>query len=87
MGRMFAFDGVGEHLYFDLEVRSMLILGGIFGLIAAFGNIEKWWLDFLSNDKKTGVLLTMTAVGVLFTVLCIASITSSGFNPFIYFRF
>jgi alginate O-acetyltransferase complex protein AlgI len=87
MGRMFAFDGVGEQLYFDLEVRTMLVLGAIFGLIAAFGNIEKWWLDFLSNDKKTGVLLSMTAVGVLLTVLCVASITSSGFNPFIYFRF
>ncbi len=87
IGRMFAFDGFGEHLYFDLEVRTMLVLGGIFGLIAAFGNIEKWWMDFLNNEKKTGILLSMTAFGVLLTMLCIASITSSGFNPFIYFRF
>jgi len=87
MGRMFAFDGLREHLYFDLEAKPMLVLGAIFGLIAAFGNIEKWWMEFLTKEKKTCILLTMTAVGILFTVLCIASITSSGFNPFIYFRF
>jgi len=87
IGRMFAFDGLAEQVYFDPKFNSMMILGAIFGLIAAFGNIEKWWMNVLNNEKKTTIMISMTVLGVLLTVVCIASITSSGFNPFIYFRF
>ncbi len=85
--RMFAFDGVQSDIYFDAEFKTMMVFGATFGFIAAFGKIEQWWLNVLTKEKKTGLLILMTVVAVLFTMICIASITSSGFNPFIYFRF
>jgi alginate O-acetyltransferase complex protein AlgI len=85
--RMFAFDGVKTNLYFDLEFRTMMVMGAVFGFIAAFGRIEQWWMTVLTKEKKTWILAAMTLAAILFTMICIASITSSGFNPFIYFRF
>lgn len=39
------------------------------------------------RDYKPGKHLTMTLVTIILTVLCLGSITTSNFNPFIYFRF
>lgn len=87
MGRMFAFDSVGIDWYFDDKFRVMLALGAVFGFIAGFGKIESWWMNVLNIEKKTWVLALMIFGAVIFTIICVASITSSGFNPFIYFRF
>lgn len=87
MGRMFAFDGAGVDWYFDNEFMTMLVFGSIFGFIAGFGKIESWWMNLLNVEKKAWVLGLMIFGSVIFTIICVASITSSGFNPFIYFRF
>jgi alginate O-acetyltransferase complex protein AlgI len=87
IGRMFAFDGVGIDWYFDNEFMTMLVFGAIFGFIAGFGKIESWWMNLLNTEKKAWELVLMIFGAVIFTIICIASITSSGFNPFIYFRF
>jgi len=85
--RMFAFDGVATDIYFDMEFKTMMVMGAVFGFIAAFGRIEQWWMQVLTKEKKTWILAGMTLAAIIFTIICIASITSSGFNPFIYFRF
>ena len=85
--RMFAFDGVATDIYFDIEFKTMMVMGAVFGFIAAFGRIEQWWMQVLTKEKKTWILAGMTLAAIIFTIICIASITSSGFNPFIYFRF
>jgi alginate O-acetyltransferase complex protein AlgI len=87
ISRMFAFDHVGNQLLFDMEFYTMLIVGAFFAFIAAFGHIEAWWMKVLSIEKNSAITLIMTAMAVIFTIICIASITSSSFNPFIYFRF
>jgi alginate O-acetyltransferase complex protein AlgI len=85
--RMFAFDGVATDIYFDVEFKTMLVMGAVFGFIAAFGRIEEWWMNVLTKEKQTWILIGMIVASIIFTMICIASITSSGFNPFIYFRF
>jgi alginate O-acetyltransferase complex protein AlgI len=87
IGRMFAFDGTGELFWFDAEFKTMMVAGAVFGFIAAFGRIEKWWMKVLTHSKSTLKLILMIIVAVLFTIICVGSITSSSFNPFIYFRF
>jgi Mg/Co/Ni transporter MgtE len=84
---MFAFDGVATDIYFDVEFKTMLVMGAVFGFIAAFGRIEEWWMNVLTKEKQTWILIGMIVASIIFTMICIASITSSGFNPFIYFRF
>ncbi len=87
LGRMFAFDGLGENILFDKEFNWMIIFGAVFAFIASIGNIEKWWVKVMDKDKNGITILLMILGAVLFTMVCIASVTSSSFNPFIYFRF
>jgi len=87
IGRMFAFDGFGETILFDKEFKGMMIFGIIFAFIASIGNIENWWMKVVDKDKKVITTSLMVFGAIVFTMICIASITSSSFNPFIYFRF
>jgi hypothetical protein len=64
-----------------------MFFGAVFGFIAAFGKIESWWMQVLNRPKKTLTISLMIFIAVVFTIICIGAITSSSFNPFIYFRF
>lgn len=85
--RMFAFDFTVKEFFIDREFWALMVVGALFAFIAAFGKIEQWWMKVLTADHNILVLCGMTVLSILFTMICIASITSSGFNPFIYFRF
>ncbi len=87
IGRMFAFDRVHTEIWFNTGFRTMMVIGALFAFIAAFGRIEAWWMEVLTKQKRTLTLGWMIFGAVIFTMICIASITSSSFNPFIYFRF
>jgi hypothetical protein len=45
------------------------------------------WVDTFYSRPGNPVLITMSVVAILLLVLSLAAITSSGFSPFIYFRF
>jgi len=87
MGRMFAFDSTQTDIWLDAEFRVMMVAGAVFGFIAAFGKIESRWMHTLNQPKKTLTISLMIFIAIVFTIICIGSITSSSFNPFIYFRF
>lgn len=87
IGRMFAFDAVTTNIRMDAEFNFMLIAGALFAFVGAFGKIEIWWMQVLNQPKKTRVITLMTLFALVFFMVCIGSITSSSFNPFIYFRF
>lgn len=87
IGRMFAFDGISSGQWLDAKFRTVAIAGAVFGFIAAIGKIESWWMEVLNQPKNTLNAVLMILVAVIFTILCIGAITSSSFNPFIYFRF
>lgn len=68
--------------------KLILVLALIFSFIAAFNFGKKLSQFFFeSNIYKTYQHILFTIASVILYVLCISSITSSGFNPFIYFRF
>ncbi len=87
MERMFAFDDIRSMMVFDRHFTVMMYLGALFAFVAAFGKTEQWWNGVLNQPKTTGRIIMLTAFAVAFEVICIAAVTSSGFNPFIYFRF
>lgn len=73
--------------YFKLDFTLMLFVAFFFSFFS-FGKKGKE-LQTLFYATKSSVLghTFMSGLCVLLLVMCIASITSSGFNPFIYFRF
>jgi alginate O-acetyltransferase complex protein AlgI len=85
---MFVFTPNEIASYIDREFIVILIIAIAFAFITLFKFGEKWQDTLFFNDKysiKGYVLMTIISLSLL--LLCISSITSSGFNPFIYFRF
>ncbi len=86
IARMFSFTP-GPAVYISQKVWIILIPAALFAVWAAFGKIENWQMKLYAKKQKVSVLIWMTLASVVFFVVSLAAITSSGFNPFIYFRF
>ncbi|MCO5264298.1 MAG: MBOAT family protein [Lentimicrobium sp.] len=84
--RMFSFTA-GPAIYISNKVWTILIIGAVFGFWAGFGKIEQWQEKLFSKKQSLRTLAFMTFASALFFIISLAAITSSGFNPFIYFRF
>lgn len=85
--RMFSFQFSPDEFVFTTKFYSVLILGFLFSFWGGFSSIEKWQEKLFSAGKNSQVLIVMVFVSALLFIISLGSITSSGFNPFIYFRF
>jgi len=85
--QMFAFDFTPSLLSFDSRFYTMLALGALFAFYGGFKTIEAWQARVFAKEQKDRVILAMAAAGLLLLIISASSITSQGFNPFIYFRF
>ena len=86
---MFNFNKITEaNLYLNKEFWTMLIIAVFF----SFFTLSKIGLKiqdfiFFKNEYKLSTYLLIGLIIFVLLILSTASITSSGFNPFIYFRF
>ncbi|MDD5506932.1 MAG: MBOAT family protein [Bacteroidales bacterium] len=87
LGQMFALDFTATAFDFDKRFWTMLALGALFAFYGGFRAIEAWQVRVFSKQQNDRIILTMAAGGLLLLIICASSITSQGFNPFIYFRF
>ena len=85
--KMFTFDFEGYNFYFDNKFYTIMIFAVIFSFWGAFRGAEKWQDKLFNKEQKFSSLIIMSIVSVILVLICVSSITSSGFNPFIYFRF
>jgi alginate O-acetyltransferase complex protein AlgI len=86
--KMFVVDFSTETYVYDLEFVTMLIPAIFFAFITLFGfglKIEK--TIFFSKEYSIKGYFLMTITFIFLLTASVATITSSGFNPFIYFRF
>jgi len=84
---MFVFDGI-ELKYYGQEFWAILILGVFFAFVTLSKFGLKWEQKMFFADKyKTKGYIFMAFIFFILITLSLSSITSSGFNPFIYFRF
>jgi alginate O-acetyltransferase complex protein AlgI len=83
--KMFSFSV--KEFYFSTHLISILVIAAILSFIPLFYKTQKPELD--SNPLNISFKRTILNVLVIlvFMVLCIGEITSSDFNPFIYFKF
>lgn len=84
--RMFSFTS-GPALFISQKVWVILVIGVFFGFWGAFGRIEKWQHRLFEKNQRLSTMVLMTTMSIVLFVISLAAITSSGFNPFIYFRF
>ena len=85
--RLFDFHFSPTDLYFDTRFIVILALGIFFSFFGAFGTIEKWQEKVYASNQKNRNVIFLSVFSIFLFVICSAGVVSSGFNPFIYFRF
>lgn len=85
--RMFVYTDSPAAWNFHNDFWVMLALGALFSFIAAFRWGNKLQLAVFEQTYSLKRLAVMGSITVVLFIICVGSITSSGFNPFIYFRF
>jgi alginate O-acetyltransferase complex protein AlgI len=84
--RMFAFD-FKNSVYIDIEFYTFFSIAIFFAFFVYFKKTQRIQDAVYVNDYSTKLHLLVSLVSILLFMLSISSITASGFNPFIYFRF
>jgi len=87
INKMFSFDFSTYNIYFELNFWTMFVLAVIFSFSGGFAKIIKMQSTILFAEYSLTRVIITSIVCVVLLILCEAAITSSGFNPFIYYRF
>lgn len=83
---MLGMDG-SNHLPVSREVWMTMAFGGLFAFLAFVPGVEQWQKRLFAREQSLRTLIFMAISSVILLILSLGAITSSGFNPFIYFRF
>lgn len=80
--------GVNHHpLFLDYEMWSIMAISFFFSFFPAFKVGERWMEKIYEKKYQTVSYLLLSSMALIIVILSVGAITSSGFNPFIYFRF
>jgi alginate O-acetyltransferase complex protein AlgI len=85
--KMFCMDFHESYLFFNEKFFAIFFIAVFFAFYGAIGKIEKFQIRMFSPQKHAMSYLVLVFIGISLFILSLASITSYGFNPFIYFRF
>ncbi|MCK9448392.1 MAG: MBOAT family protein [Bacteroidales bacterium] len=83
---MFRFTS-GDTIFVSREIWMTMAFAAVFSFWAYFPAVEQWQKKLLSKDQSFKSMMLMSLTAIILLILSLGSITSSGFNPFIYFRF
>lgn len=86
IGKLFSFD-FGATGYIEPEFVTIFIIAVFFSFITATKAGQKLQEKVFYSDYPMRRYIIMSVLSLVLLVICVANITSSGFNPFIYFRF
>jgi alginate O-acetyltransferase complex protein AlgI len=84
--RMFSFITTENDIWLNSKFWTMLCIAILFSFWGGFKKIENWQKK-LFTEPGNRLLITFTVLAILLFVLCEATISTTGFSPFIYFRF
>ena len=87
MEKMFSADYRNKGLELTNDIWFMLVIAVFFSFFGIIKGVELWQNRMLNERYKLTPAIIMSMVSLLLFILCVASVSSSGFNPFIYFRF
>lgn len=87
LDKMFVFSSGGLTADGGMKFFTLLSIAAFFSFFGLLPGVQKWQQKLLAPDQPNLMIVAMTIFAVLFFILNVAAITSTGFNPFIYFRF
>lgn len=84
---LFSIKEAVNYTYVNPKFYTILIIAAFSSFYGVFKGIESWQNKVLAYDQKTSSFVLITIISILLFILSLATITSTGFSPFIYFRF
>jgi alginate O-acetyltransferase complex protein AlgI len=87
LDRMFDFTAADDGITFSSKFYTILIIAIFFSFWGGFRAIERWQEKLFAEKQTNRSIILMVVFSVIFFIISLSAITSSGFNPFIYFRF
>ncbi len=85
--KMFLFQFSYPEIIYSNRFEFTMVLAIIFSFAALSGKTAQWQWKGLNISSSNFVLTGRVILSISLFILALADITSSGFNPFIYFRF
>ncbi|MEI6455908.1 MAG: MBOAT family O-acyltransferase [bacterium] len=86
LGKMFTFGGAENQVWLNSKFWTIFCIAIFFSFWAGIKKVDPW-IGKLYESPSNKTMVTIAILAMLFFILNVATITSSGFNPFIYFRF
>ena len=87
MSKMFEFKFMATDFNFNLKFFTILIIAIFFSFWGSFKKIEDWQVRLFDKKQNNKTIIIMVVSSIIMFIISLSAITSSGFNPFIYFRF
>jgi alginate O-acetyltransferase complex protein AlgI len=84
--RLFQFQGGENEVWLNPKFWTMLVIAILFSFWGGFKKVESWIEKLYFNPGNT-LMVVFTLIALILFILNEATISSSGFSPFIYFRF
>jgi len=85
--KLFSFDFKAGNIITDPEFIFFFVLAFVFSFFTLFNAGKKIQDNIYYGKYRTSGYTLGTVLSIVFFIVCLAAITSSTFNPFIYFRF
>ncbi|MBI9039476.1 MAG: MBOAT family protein, partial [Bacteroidales bacterium] len=85
--KMFSFDFSPTSYFLNEKFFIILFIAIFFSFWGISKKIELLQNRLFFTEKKDVSIILMSGFAIIFMIISLASITSSDFNPFIYFRF
>jgi alginate O-acetyltransferase complex protein AlgI len=86
LGKMFSFSNTENWVWLNSKFWTVLAMAVFFSFIRVFKKTDRW-IGVIYEKPVNRIMVTLSLLAMLFFILNLAVITSSAFNPFIYFRF
>ena len=84
---MFSWQTTEGHYHLNPDFLTMLAIGAVFAFITLTGFGQKMEQQAFAPRFGNKALVAASFFSAVLFVFCLSSITTSGFKPFIYFRF
>ncbi|MEI7801877.1 MAG: hypothetical protein WCI97_04480, partial [Bacteroidota bacterium] len=85
--KMFSFQFSYPEVIYSNRFEFTMVLAILFSFAALSDKIAQWQWKGLNISNSNFILSGRVLLSISLFILALADITSSGFNPFIYFRF
>ncbi len=84
--RLFVYRGGENMVWLNSKFWTILVIAVFFSFWGGFKKVESW-IEKLYFTPGNALMITFSVIAILLFILSEATISSSGFSPFIYFRF